>query len=319
MAVSQEKQKEQALNMESVTWGDLTWINIVRPTEREMKYLADNYPFHPMDLEDCLSRRQQPKLDVYEGYLFFIFHFSVWDRASRVSRPDQVSVFIGDKYLITIHDGLLKTLVALFRQCQTDEETRRENLSHGSGYLLYRILDRVTDAYFPVLNSILAWVDDVEDAVFDENVSAVRELAVLRRDIITQRRIFHSIRPVYAVLENKIKRFCKIDITVQFGDLIDHVNKICEALDEAKEVVDLFKDTDNSFASERMNEILRVLTILATISTVLTFVVGFYGMNIPLPLGSDPGGHPLAWVLFLLLSILIAALMLLYFHRKRWI
>jgi len=318
MATSQETKKKQALNMESVTWGDLTWLNIEQPTERETDYLAKHYPFHPMDLEDCLSRRQQPKLDVYEDYLFFIFHFSVWDRATRVSRHDQVSVFIGDKYLITVHDGLLKTLMSLFRQCQTDEEARRENLSQGSGYLLYRILDRATDAYFPILNSILAWVDDVEDAVFDENVEAAQEVATIRRDIITQRRIFHSVRPVYAVLESKIKRYCKIDITVQFGDLVDHVNKICDALDEAKEIVEIYKDTDYVLSTERLNRIMRILTIIATVVLPFIAISSIYGMNIHMP-GSITTGSWVSFIVIMVVMALIAGGMLYYFHRRRWI
>src|SRR4030043_105194 len=101
MTVSQEKKEEkqekeeQTLNMESLTWGDLTWVNIEHPTKRETEYLAQNYPFHPLDLDDCLSRRQRPKLDVYEDYLFFIFHFSVYDKKTRISTYDQVASFIG--------------------------------------------------------------------------------------------------------------------------------------------------------------------------------------------------------------------------------
>ena len=141
MTISQERKEEQSPNMESLTWGDLTWVNIEQPTEREMGYLKQNYPFHPLDLDDCLSRKQRPKLDEYKDYLFHIFHFTVYNKETRVSTHDQVSVFIGQNYLITVHSGLLKPLVKLFRDCQINEETRRENFSYGSGFLLYRILD----------------------------------------------------------------------------------------------------------------------------------------------------------------------------------
>ncbi|MCJ7743915.1 MAG: magnesium transporter, partial [Dehalococcoidales bacterium] len=125
----EKAEKIEQLNIESINFGDLTWINITKPTQREMDYLAQNYPFHPLDLDDCLSRKQRPKLDEYKDYLFFIFHFSAYNRATKVSTHDQVSVFIGDKYLITVHSGQLRTLVELFRECQIDEEARRENLS----------------------------------------------------------------------------------------------------------------------------------------------------------------------------------------------
>jgi magnesium transporter len=318
MTTSQESLTKYGLNIESVTWSDLTWTNIVSPTAKEIEYLADNYHFHPLDLDDCLSRRQRPKLDIYKDYLFFIFQFSVWDKATRVSRHDQVAVFIGEKYLITVHNGQLKTLVKLFRECQIDEETRQENFNFGSGYLLYRILDRTIDAYFPILNSILAWVDDIEDTVFDENVSAVKELAALRRDIVTQRRILHAAQPVYIELEKYIRYYTKKDLSVQFGDLMDHLNKAYEALDEAKDVIEIFKDTDYHLSTERLNSIMRVLTIIGSIVLPFIMVSSIYGMNIPLPGGIERGGFQ-SFIILAAIMVIVSGVMIYVFHRRRWI
>jgi magnesium transporter len=318
LAQGKEVKPVEQLNLESITWGDLTWINITKPTQREMDYLAKNFPFHPLDLDDCLSRKQRPKLDEYKDYLFFIFHFSVYNRATRVSTHDQVSVFIGDKYLITVHSGQLKTLVELFRECQIDEEARRENLSNGSGGLLYRLLDRTVDAYFPILDKILSLIEDTEDAVFDENVEAAQEVATLRRDIITQRRIMFPVRTVLAELEHKLKRFIKTDISVYYGDLMDHMNKICETLDECKEIVEVFKDTDFVLSTDRLNRIMRILTVIATVLLPFLAISSLYGMNVHMPGGITSG----SWVPFIVIMVVmavIAAGMLLFFRRKRWI
>ncbi len=318
MSVSQKSKEEQALNMESVTWGDLTWINIEQPTERETEYLAKNYPFHPLDLDDCLSRKQRPKLDEYKDYLFFIFHFSVYDTVTRVSTHDQVSAFIGDKYLITLHSGRLKTLVKLFRDCQIDEDARRENLSYGSGYLIYRILDRTVDSYFPILDKLLSLVESLEDAVFDENVESAQEVATLRRDIITQRRIMFPNRSVLAELEPKLKRFTKIDMSVYFGDLMDHMNKVCETLDECKEIVEVFKDTDFVLSTDRLNRIMRILTIIATVVLPFMAISSLYGMNVHMPGGITSG----SWVPFILIMAVMTVItgaMLYFFRRRRWI
>jgi len=318
MTSSQEGKKEQQLNLESVTWGDLTWVNIEQPTEREIEYLAKNYPFHPLDLDDCLSRIQRPKIDEYEDYLFVIFHYTVWDKVKRVSTHEQASVFVGDKYLITLHSGRFKTLVSLFKECQSDEETRKGNFSYGSGYLLYRILDGMVDSYFPILDKMLSWMDDVEDSVFDESVEAAQELFVLRRDVITQRRIVFPNRTVFANLEGKAKRFTKVDMSVYFGDLIDHMNKICETLDECKEVIEAYKDSDWVLSSDRLNRIMRVLTIIATIVLPFLVVSSIYGMNVHMPGGITTGG----WVPFIVIMLavtLIAGVMLYLFHRRRWI
>ena len=312
------KDRDNQLNIESVEWNGLTWVNIEQPTKREIDYLAKNYSFHPMDLDDCLSERQRPKVDVYKDYIFLIFHFSIWNRATRISRHDQVSVFVGEKYLITVHDGQLKTLVGLFRQCQTDEGARQQNLGNGSGYLLYRILDRTVDAYFPILDKVLAWMNDVEDIVFDERVSAAQELSVLRRDIITQRRILNSLRAVTNETETKIKRFTKIDLTVQFGDVMDHLNKICDTLDEAKETIEVFKDTDYVLSTERLNIIMRVLTIAGTVILPSIVVSSIYGMNIPLPGGIERGSLQ-AFLFLLAIMLVVSGAMLYAFHRRHWI
>ena len=162
MAVSQVK-KNDPLKLETLTWGDLTWVNIENPTARETAYLAQNYSFHPLDLDDCLSRIQRPKIDAYKDYLFLVFHFPVFNKEARVTTPSQLSVFISEKYLITLHKGELKPLVKLFKECQRDEESRQDYFSQGSVFLLYRIIDRLVDSCFPILNKMFDNIEEVED------------------------------------------------------------------------------------------------------------------------------------------------------------
>ncbi|TET88210.1 MAG: magnesium transporter, partial [Dehalococcoidia bacterium] len=150
MTARQVKKKE-GLNLESITYGDLTWVNIEHPTEKETEYLAQNYSFHPLDLDDCLSRIQRPKIDEYKDYLFLVFHFPVFYKETRVTASSQLSVFIGQGYLITLHKGELKPLVKLFKECQIDEEARQEHFGQGSSYLLYRIIDRLVAYCLPIL------------------------------------------------------------------------------------------------------------------------------------------------------------------------
>lgn len=322
MAITSENQTSdvERLNIETVTWGDLSWTNVTKPTKREMDFLARSFPFHPLDLDDCLSRKQRPKLDEYANYLFFIFHYSVYNRETKVSTHDQVAVFIGDKYLVTVHSGQLKTIVKQFRECQIDEEVRKENLGFGSGFLLYRILDRATDAYFPVLDKILSLTEDVEDTVFDENVESAQELAVLRRDVITQRRIMVPSRAILVLLEPKLKRFTKTDISVYYGDLLDHMGTICDTLEEVKEVIDVYKDTDFILGTERVNRVMRVLTILSTIILPFLVVSSIYGMNVALPGGlKGQVGNPATFLVLIAAMVVIGAAMVVFFRRKRWI
>jgi len=311
-----EGKPQTELNLESVNLDDLTWVNIEGPSERETAYLAQNYPFHPLDLDDCLSRIQRPKIDEYKGYLFLVFHFPVFNKEARVTTVSQLSVFIGDKYLITLHQGELKPLVKLFRECQVDAEAKEENLTYGSGYLLYRILDRLVDYCLPILNKMGANIEDIEDNIFSGVMpKAIREISMLRRDVISFRRIIWPMRAVIGGLEAKVRRFTKTDLAVYFGDMVDHVDRIWDGLDEYKEIIEGLNDTHDSLATNRTNDVIRLLTVIATVLLPITVVASVWGMNIPLPWGDSP----LALLYIFLIVLAIVGAMLYIFHRKHFI
>ena len=308
--------EEQRLNIESVAFGELTWVDIETPTKNDTEYLAQNYPFHPLDLDDCLSRIQRPKIDEYKDYLFLVFHFPIFSQETRVTSTSQVSVFIGENYIITLHKGELKPLVKLFRACQIDEEARQENLNQGSGYLLYRIVDRLVDYCLPIVNKIGGNIEDVEDSIFSgEMRGTVREISILRRDVISFRRIIWPMRAVIGSLEPRVRRFTRMDMAVYFGDMVDHLDKIWDALDEYKEIIEGLNDTYDSLATNRTNEVMRTLTVIATILLPITVVASIYGMNIPLPFQNS--GYSFLFVLFIMLIVIGG--MLYFFRRKHLI
>ena len=321
MTTSELKKEEQQLNMNSLTWGELTWVNIEHPTERETGYLAQHYPFHRLDLDDCLSRIQRPKIDEYEDYLFVILHFPKWHKEIQVATPSQVSIFIGRNYVVTLHSGELTPLVRLFEECQNKEEVRQRNMGKGSVFLVYRIIDLMVDYCFPILDKILSQMESVEDRVFDENVESACEVAVLRRDIIAQRRIIWPLRTVIGSLEAKLRKFATMDMSVYFGDILDHINKVWDTLEECKEIIEVYKDTDYVLSTERLNRVMRVLTILSTILLPFLVVSSLYGMNVHLPGGLTHVTYPsfLPFLLLMVFMSLIAGGMLYFFRRKRWI
>jgi magnesium transporter len=305
-------------NIEIMEFENLKWVDIVPPSAASMKYLQEQFHFDIMSLEDCLSRKQVSKVDILPGYLFFVFHFPHYDKDTRISTKRQWSAFIGEDFIVTVHTGELKSLVTLFRECQSNEELRQEYFSHGSGYLLYRILDRAIDSYFPVLDKILNLLEDVEDSVFDEEAEDVKELSVLRRDIIAQRMVMFPTRTVLMELKNKLNRYSKIDLTVYYDDLMDHVNKICQTLDECKELIEVYHDTDYTLTAYRINRVIRILNVLATIILPFLVVSSIYGMNVPLPGGLERGDLK-TFIVLMVIMILLSAGMLYYFRRRRWI
>ena len=316
MVTAQAKKEEKELNIQKVAFGDMEWIDISPPTERETEYLSENYKFHPLDLDDTLSRIQRSKIDEYKNYIFLVFHFPVYSKEKRVTSRSQLSVFIGANYLITMHKGELKPLVKLFRECQLEEEERQEHMGQGPGYLLYRIVDRLVDYCLPILNKLIDNIEEVEDNIFSDSTrSSVKEISELRRDIISFRRVIWPMRAVIGSLEPKIRRFARMDLAVYFGDMIDHLDKIWDGLDEYKEVVEGLNDTYDSLATNRTNEVMQTLTIIATILLPITVVASVFGMNIPLPFQNS--GFSL--IIVAVIMLVIIASMLYVFRRKHMI
>ena len=310
--------EREALNIESISWGRITWIYVEKPSSSEMQYLAEHFPFHPLDLDDCLSRVQRPKIDKYPDYLFMIFHFPVFDKRARVTLPSQVSIFLGEDYLITIHQGDLRPLVRLFQECKMDERARIENMGRSTGYLLYRILDRLVDYCFPILDKIGANIDAVEDEIFssEDREKVIRELSLLRRDIISYRRMIKPQTEVMELLEKSDWPILKEDPEVYFGDLADHMRKIQETLDDYKEVIEGLNDTNNTLTSSQINKVMKTLTIISTTMLPLTLVASIYGMNLHyLPFSH----HPWAFWFFLIVMTVMAVSLLAIFRRKRWL
>ena len=304
--------------LEMVSGEGCTWLNVEKPTHKELDYLAQYYPFHPMDLDDCISHIQLSKLDEYSDYLFVILHFPLFNKRARFTTASQVSVFVGKDFLVTVHSGDLKPLVNLFRECQEKEESRQEYLGKDPGFLLYRLVDALVDFCLPMMDKILANLERVEDEVFDTTVDAAQEVAILRRDIAAQRRIFWPMKAVLAELEQKAQRFTKVELKVYFGDINDHINRIWNTLEEAKETVEIYKDTDYVLSQDRLQKIMAVLTVIMAVMLPFTIISSIYGMNVPLP-GSGAQGHPqIGWILIAIMT-LTAGVMVFFFRRRRWI
>ena len=308
--------ENEKLNIETLQHGRITWVNVEQPTKQDMEYLGQHYFFNLFDLEDCLSRVERPKIDEYPNYLFMVLHFPVFKQERRASTPSQVSVFIAEGLVVTVHSGELRTLANLFNDCQQNDKAREENMSRSSGYLLYRILDRLVDYCFPITNKIIANVEDAEDKLFGESVKdTIREISLLRRDVMACRRIM---RPQYAIiksLELKDYPFLREDLEAYFGDVGDHIGKINETLDEYKEVVEGLNATSDSLFSHRSNETIKMLTVLGTILLPLLVISGLYGMNIPLPFQDSSW----AFLFIILLTLCVSGAMLAYFRYRRWI
>ncbi|HEY7507136.1 MAG TPA: magnesium transporter CorA family protein [Nitrososphaera sp.] len=308
---------------ETITSNGITWTNLQKPTFTDMSNLGQKYGFHKLNLEDCLSKIQLPKITRYTDHIFVILHFPTPDK-DKGFLFSQLSIFVSADYLVTVHQGELKPLEELFCMCKNDESQRQLIMGKSSGFLLHKIIDVLVDDLLHILMKVVGNIDDIEDSVFDERISIPRQISLLRREITTLRRIVIPLRRTVVDLTNHVQPFSKEDLTPYFNDVREHVDKIFEALEEAKETVEIYKDTDFMLSQEKTNKILAVLTIVFTLSIPATVIGTYYGMNINLPGGIQTGIWdllgPYTTLMFVLAtSIGSALLMVLYFRRLGWL
>src|SRR5215210_1592262 len=244
----------------------LTWIHLDAPDADTASELAERFGWHPLDLEDVLSKRQRPKVDEYPDYLFGVLHFPVYDKAVQRLNAAELDVFVGPDYLVTLPNVELLPVTRLFGRCQEDEELREQLFSKGSGYLLYHILDDLFDYCFPILDKIGHKLDSVEDDLFEKRAEeVVRDLSNVKQEIISYRKIIKPERSTLRLLERQIERFLPEDLELYFDDIVDASERIWDLLDNYKEVVEALEDTNESVISHRQNDVLRFLTVVTVI------------------------------------------------------
>jgi magnesium transporter len=303
-------------DIKQVTHNGLTWVNIVNPGGAEAEWMRRTYGFHPLHLEDTLSKRQLSKIDDTDDYTFIVMFFPVYSRLVRVTTASEVDIFVGENYVITAHADNLKPLHNLFVSCMEDPESRAKVMGQSSGYLLYQIVDRLVDYCFPILDKIGDNIEAAEDAIFEDRLRhTIQEISIVRRDIISFRRIIKRLIPVVNSLERKNRSVFREDMEEYFGDISDHLSKIWDTLEDFKEVIEGLSDTINWLMSSRVNDIIKVLTIISVILLPLTLISGIYGMNVPLPWGE----HPNAFYLIIGVMVAVIAAMLAFFRWRKWI
>ncbi len=299
-----------------IRFNGLRWLDLPQASAEDLEVLEESFPFHPLDFDDLTSRWQRPKLDEYDDYLFLVLQFPVFDKRRRVTTPSEVDVFVGPDFLITIHKGRVWPLDRYFEACEGSATMREDDMSMGSGYLLYRVIDHLVDNFFPVVYKIERNVQDIEDMIFTHGGrETVEEISVLRRDIIAYRRIVKPLMPVISRLEYIKSRLIHEDLEVYFSDLGDHLARVWESLEDQKGIIEALNDTHDSLISHRTNEVIRALTVISVIILPLTLVSGLYGMNVRLPFGNSS----YAFEAILALMGFTALAMLAFFRHRRWL
>jgi magnesium transporter len=296
----------------------LTWVNVVSPDVETAQALAERFGWHPLDVEDVVSKRQRPKIDDYEdeGYLFGVLHFPIYDKQVQRLNAAELDLFLGHDYLATLPTVELLPITRLFARCAEDEALRESLFGKGSGYLLYHVLDDLFDYCFPILDKIGHKLDSIEDEMFEgRSEEVVRDLSNVKQEIISYRKIIKPERATLRVLERHTQRFLPQDLELYFDDIVDASERVWDLLDNYKEVVEALESTNESVISHRHNDVLRVLTVFSVVLLPLTLIASVFGMNVVFP---GEGTREAFWAI---LGVMVAAIagLVAFFRYKRWL
>jgi magnesium transporter len=308
----------RASSVHELTAAGLTWVNVDAPTLDAAQVLADRFGWHPLDVEDIVSKRQRPKIDDYEdeGYLFGVLHFPTFDKAIQRLNAAELDFFIGHNYLVTLPNRELLPVTRLFGRCEGDEEFLEQLFAKGAGRLLYEVLDDLLDYCFPILDKIGHKLDVIEDDMFEGHAEdVVRDISNVKQEIISYRKVMKPERSTLRVLDRRVARFLPEELEDYFDDLNDAAERIWDQLDNYKEVVEGLESTNESVLSHRQNDMLRVLTLISVTMLPLTLISGIFGMNLDFP------GFGSAEAFWIVAGVLVATLvgMIGFFRWKRWI
>ncbi|RUA29786.1 MAG: hypothetical protein DSY76_03075 [Bacteroidetes bacterium] len=297
--------------------GNLKWLHIPYPNNENIEFLRENYDFHPLDLEDCQSKVQRPKIDIYDDYRFLILHFPYFDKAMKFVKTKEVKIFWGEHYIITL--GSHWVIRSLFDKTQKEADIDIDELPNTSDVLLYSILDNLMKESFKLMKLIEDNLDHISSEMFDHKAEkTIERISVTRKNLILLNTAFKPQLRLFQKVESGVIRGFTPDMEDYWGNNLDSYQKMWDMIEDYQELIQGFSLTFDSLQANRTNEIMKVLTTISTILLPLTFITGLYGMNINLPLQQ----YTEDFTAFLIVSGIMLAIvisLLVYFKKRKWI
>lgn len=300
--------------METLKMGRLKWHHILNPGEEDFSFLREKYHFHPLDIEDCRSLNQRPKIDIYDDYYFLILHFPNFDRQNIFIKTKEIKVFWGEDYLISIEKSPWIT-GQLFSEYKERDDNDEELDVGTSDALLYRMLERLMRESIYLLRKVGLDLELINRELFgNKQVKIIERISVTRKNIILINTIFKpQLRLFHKFETGQVSGFAD-NMEDYWGNILDYYQKMWDMTEDYEDLIEGLSKTFDSMQTNKTNEIVKILTLISSIILPLTFITSLYGMNVMLPLAENVT----AFWLLLVGMVSISVLMIVYFKRKRW-
>jgi magnesium transporter len=295
--------------------GVVVWVDIAEPGQGDVLLLRDVFHFHELAIEDALAESHHPKLEVYDGYLYAILHGIDFKASQHEFATHDADFFAGPNYLVTVTDGTSRSIPETQAACERNARLMAE----GPMALMHRIVDTMVDHYRPEVDKLEERIDDLEGSVFDatETRATNQEILDLKRDVASLRRTILPQRDVLSRLGRREFPQISEEISYRFRDVYDHVVRITDDALLFHDRLSAILEAHLSNVSNRLNEVMKFLTIFSVIFLPMTVLTGMYGMNVPLV--HFPGGEQFQfwWILGIMLGLSVVLLGI--FRAKRWL
>jgi magnesium transporter len=298
----------------------VTWLNIDGLHEIDViDKLGKHFDVHPLVLEDILNTDQRPKMEDYESYIFFVLKMIYYDEKKGEVHTEQFSLILGHNFVISFQESFGDVFDAMRERLRKGKGKIRKM---GADYLAYTLIDAIVDNYFVVLEKIGERIEDVEEELLDNPTpNTVHIIHGLKREMIYLRKSAWPLREIINGLLREESKLIKKTTHVYLRDLYDHTIQTIDTIETFRDMISGMFDMYMSSISNKMNEVMKVLTIFAAIFIPLTFVAGLYGMNFRpdaspfnMPELNFYWGYPMA----LFAMAIIGVIMLIYFKRQKW-
>lgn len=290
---------------------NLTWLDLDDPGSPALDELAERFGFHELAVEDCRNDAQLAKLDPFPEHLFLIANSIRYDPETGDLHVRELDVFMGERFIVTVHDGPSLSVESV--AARLAKSTRFKKPAH----LLHALLDAIQDRFMPTLDEIGAEIDRLEDEILESPTPvSLSRLFQLRRNLVGFRRAASAQRELLNALSRRDARIVPPDTVIYFRDIYDHVVASMEMIESYRDLVSGVLDIYLTRTANRTNDVVKALTLIATIILPLTLITGWYGMNVVnLPLADDPNG---VWYVTGGMAAFTLGL-LAYFRTRGWI
>ena len=295
---------------DSISWININGLNHINEIEK----IGIHYNLHPLILEDIVNTAQRPKIDEFNDYIFVVIKMLYYDTEENV-KSEQVSFVLGDNYVLTFQEAEDDVFDSVRNRLRFSKGKIR---GFGSDYLLYALIDAVTDHYFSIIETMGNKIEDLEDNLFNGQTKneISQQIQTLKREILKVRRAIFPLREIINRIEKSDNKLIQQKTLHYYRDVYDHIIQISENIDLYREMIWGLMDMYMTSISNKMNEVMKVLTIIATIFIPLTFIAGVYGMNFDnIPELHYKYGYFILWGIM----IVVFVGMLFYFKKKKWL